>query len=69
MESFYVKRCIDNIYEDDYLKYCHFLCEQYRFEKFTEILDGSTLLLKKYYFRIISFLRRRNIQVPPLADI
>lgn len=69
MESFYVKRCLDNLYDEEYLKYCHFLCEQYRFEQFTEMVDGSTDLLKKIYFRLISFLRKRNIQVPPIALI
>ena len=68
MESFYVKRCLDHLNDNDYMKYCHFMCDDYRFEKFTEIIDGSTILLKKYYFRIISFLRKKNIQVPPLSD-
>lgn len=33
------------------------------------MVDGSTDLLKKIYFRLISFLRKRNIQVPPIALI
>lgn len=35
----------------------------------TELIDGSVKMIRRYYYRMISFLRKRNIQVPQLSEM
>jgi hypothetical protein len=66
---YFFEKCFENLNGEDFLKYCHFICSQYRFEVMTELLEGDLKELKQIYIKFIAFLRQNHVEIPYKVDI
>ena len=58
---YFFRKCLDNLLSDDYMRYCHFICSTFSFDKFSKYIDGDLTLMYSVYLEIIDFTRNNNI--------
>lgn len=63
-QIFFIKRCLKNFEGPRILEYCHFFCKQYKYHRISELIEGDVKLLKSIYMKMVSFLRKQNIELP-----
>ena len=61
---FFVKRCFMAVETENYFRYCHFICKHFKFHSMDEYLEGDADFLKTIYTKLVSFLRKQNIELP-----
>lgn len=54
---FFIRRCYNNLDTKNFYRYCRFMCVQYKIHGYSKFFEGDPDLLKKVYFKIVSYLR------------
>lgn len=61
-QTFFFKRCFDNMDHEDRFKYCHFICKEFRYESMTSFIEGDVKFLKEVLALMFSFIRKQNVE-------
>ena len=61
-QTFFFKRCFDNMDHVDRFKYCHFICKEFRYESMTSFIEGDVKFLKDVLSMMFSFIRKQNVE-------
>lgn len=65
-KSFFYRRCFDAINTADWFKYCHFICREFKYDTLNQLIEGDIAFLKEVVSRILSFLRKQNVNITRL---
>jgi len=65
-KSFFYRRCFDAINTEDWFKYCHFICREFKYDTLSQMIEGDLHFLKEVVSRMVSFLRKQNVSLSRL---
>lgn len=63
-QMFFIKRCLKNFEGARGFEYCHFFCKNYKYHMLSGMIEGDLKFMKAIYMRMVSFLRKQNIEIP-----
>lgn len=65
-KAFFYRRCFDAINTEDWFKYCHFICREFKYDTLSQMIEGDIAFLKEVTSRLVSFLRKQNVSLKRL---
>ena len=57
----FFKRCFENLHRDDYMKYCYFICKEFRMNGLHAYIEGDVDNIYNLFIRIMDVLRKEHI--------
>lgn len=63
-QIYFLRRCLQNLDQPEYFKYCHFLCKHFNYTSFDSVFIGDADFLQNIFVIIVSFLRKMKVPVP-----
>ena len=63
-QIYFIRRCLQNLDEPDYFKYCHFMCKHFSYTGFDSFFIGDRHFLQNIFVLLMSFLRKMKVVVP-----
>lgn len=65
--SFFFRRCFDVLNNGgDWFKFCHFICKEFKYDAFSQLIEGDMTFLREIISRMLSFFRKKNIEIKKL---
>lgn len=57
----FIKKCFENLDNDDFMVHCWFICNKYKMLKISPFYDGDIKMVKRIYLAVYSFLRKMDM--------
>ena len=61
---YFIKRCFENLDNNDFYKYCRFACVQYSSHQFSKFFEGDLSMMRKLFFTLAEYLRKNEPDTP-----